>query len=184
MKSNSGQHQRRCYRKTKEHALGETSKPTLLQTSLTPKPGLYCPSVSVYPPVQLRTPQSAHWARHRTHCYPRELLCALSQPLLSLAPNTGHIPALLVPWPHAPCPTQEEHDPHYAWEQSSSSMGLLTQVLAYLQVQHFAESQLTVHKDPSMTNQSMTHGLRAGHDLSACIANNAKPSAGTHIQIV
>lgn len=67
-----------------------------------------------------------------------------------------------------------KHDPHYACEQNSSSMRLLTQVLAYLKVQHFAESQLTVHKD-----LNMTHGLRAGHDLSACIANNAKPSAGT-----
>ena len=44
-------------------------------------------------------------------------------------------------------------------------MGLLAQVLAYLQVKHFAESQLTVHKDLNMINQSVTRGLAVGHEF-------------------
>lgn len=54
-------------------------------------------------------------------------------------------------------------DPHCACKHNSNSMGLFTQVLAHLQVQHFAKSQLTVHKDLNVTNQPMIYGLRAGH---------------------
>lgn len=42
---------------------------------------------------------------------------------------------------------------------------LLTLVLAYLQVKHFAESQLTVHKELNLINQSVTHGLTVGREL-------------------
>lgn len=44
-------------------------------------------------------------------------------------------------------------------------MGLLTQVLAYVQVKHFAEFHLTVHKDLNMINQSVIHALTVGHEF-------------------
>lgn len=72
------------------------------------------------------------------------------------------------------------HDPHYACEQNSSSIGPFTQVFAHLQVQYPAEPQLTVHKDLNMTNPPMIHGLRAGHDFVSMHCRHCQAQTQTH----